>query len=1453
MKRILILFLLFTNFAFSQVIISNDTTVCGNFNDTLYALSAIQSSMQVDDQHDVAVPLGFIFNFYGLPYTHCVVSGNGYVTFDTTLASSYSPYSINTPIPNPGNIPENAILAPWHDINTGVSGNIYYGTTGITPNRMFTITWCEIAMFSCTSDHATSQVVLFEGSDRIEMYIKEKPLCATWNGGNAVQGLVDIGSTTADIVFDPVLSADRNYPLQWTATNEGWEFIPNGSGNYNIDSIPYIPIIAGQNIWTNVNGDTLGYGPTLPVNISSTTTYNADVVGSCASGILSDQVTVTVSGCFDITLSATDASCYGNDGEILVNPGLNTPSPYDMLLLDMNGFVLQTNPNVNTPQTFYNLFPGTYVARVIDAGGSSSQDTVVVGQLSNPLVVTSFSDDVSCYNGSDGQISVLADSGALPYSFYLDGILNPNPYPYDSVFANLSSGSYVVSVIDDNSCLYRDTVVIGVPLSPLQAIAQSKVVVCSGSSDGIAIGSGLGGTPPYSFEWFDNNFVSFSTNDTAFNLSAGSYYLEVSDANGCDTFSTVQVIAPQTALSGSPQVFGVVCRGDSTGMIVADATGSWSPYQYFWIDNLGDTLQSTSYMTGRDTLDNLSVGVYNLHVYDAQSCFISYGLSVGEPSTNLSIDSMSVIQTIACYGDSVGSARLFVSGGMPNYSYLWDSGETGLIAQNLSSGYRHVSLTDDWGCVVTDSIYISENPEIQPTVSLVQTVSCYGEDDGIVTVSSVGGVGSHTFFWSTDPVGHTNNPDTVTGLVEGSYYVTTQDALGCEVLDSIYVSEPEPLNMQATALVWISCNGADDGLAYATAQGGNTPYTFTWSSNNQVGDTVNTITPGTHVVTVVDDRGCTANDTMYMYEPDSLDINIDDSLTVWPYCIGVNSASLTSVASGGTPGYSYAWDDNLVAPQLTATATHLLAGVYTVTVTDDRGCTASDTTDIDSTTNMMSSTIISLTNYVGGTDVSCFGYNDGSVEAITTGAHAPYSYQWFGPNGFYSTNDIISSLYAEAYSVTVSDTNNCTVNTSINLTEPAALIFTTLSSTDETCLGSCDGTVEVDLNGGTAPYSGHAQENSTGNMLMNLLSGDSLYSGICSGDYTISLSDANGCPSHLLIGGNDQQTIHALDTITTQIALSCVFPSCAGDSTGQMNMTWSSYDTLYTYSWINTADPDTSIGDGYSIDSLPAGTYVLQANYLGCQASDTMIVLEPDPIQISGSVTHAVCYGDNNGSIDASIIGGTVSPSAGYSLLWSNNATSEDITNLTAGLYVLSATDTLACESSFSFEVTEPAELEVTIVESSPFVLELSSVTGGIPFYTYAWWQDQPGANQQVGTGTSYIVSSVGTYYLEVTDDHNCVAQSNSETYLPSAIVDGQELSFKVYPNPFRDEATVDFGYMVNEATLSIVDIYGKLIEQHEINNSESFIITNKNKASGIYFLKMETGDRNMFVKLVIE
>ena len=137
--------------------------------------------------------------------------------------------------------------------------------------------------------------------------------------------------------------------------------------------------------------------------------------------------------------------------------------------------------------------------------------------------------------------------------------------------------------------------------------SQSKVIACFGSSDGIATASGSGGTPPYNYEWFDQSYVSFSTNDTAFNLSSGSYYLEIEDANGCDTFTTVQIISPATPLTGSPQIFGVPCKGDSSGYIVGDAGGSYSPYQYYWLDDSGDTLRSTSYTFSSAIFINSSV------------------------------------------------------------------------------------------------------------------------------------------------------------------------------------------------------------------------------------------------------------------------------------------------------------------------------------------------------------------------------------------------------------------------------------------------------------------------------------------------------------------------------------------------------------------------------------------------------------------------------------------------------------------------------------------------------------------------------------------------------------------------------------------------------------------------------------------------------------------------------
>ena len=253
-------------------------------------------------------------------------------------------------------------------------------------------------------------------------------------------------------------------------------------------------------------------------------------------------------------------------------------------------------------------------------------------------------------------------------------------------------------------------------------------------------------------------------------------------------------------------------------MIIGDAAGSWAPYQYHWFDINGDTLQSSaSNITTRDTLRDLYAGNYILHIYDAKGCFVDYQLFVDEPDFALSIDSMAIIDPISCYGDSVGRARLYVSGGDPVYTYLWDNGEVTTVAQSLTVGYHTVSVIDDWGCEVIDSIYMPENPEIESTVSVDSSVSCYGLSDGSAWITTVGGASSvYTYFWSNGHVGY-STPDTATGLLHGSYYVTTRDVLGCEVVDSVFISHPDPLVVEASELDWIDCFGYDNGCLLYTS------------------------------------------------------------------------------------------------------------------------------------------------------------------------------------------------------------------------------------------------------------------------------------------------------------------------------------------------------------------------------------------------------------------------------------------------------------------------------------------------------------------------------------------------------------------------------------------------------------------------------------------------------------
>jgi hypothetical protein len=494
--------------------------------------------------------------------------------------------------------------------------------------------------------------------------------------------------------------------------------------------------------------------------------------------------------------------------------------------------------------------------------------------------------------------------------------------------------------------------------------------------------------------------------------------------------------------------------------------------------------------------------------------------------------------------------------------------------------------------------------------------------------------------------------------------------------------------------------------------------------------------------------------------------------------------------------------------------------------------------------------VISLIQYVGGNDISCFGYNDGGAEVIAEGGHAPYTYQWFG--GSSATTETINNLYAGTYSVIVRDTNNCMVNGSIFLTEPSALTFNTSVNAAESCLGACDGVIFIDsLTGGVTPYSALLTNNITGSISSHIVSNDSVL-GVCSGDYTVVLTDVNDCPSSVIAGGVNQQVV-GYDTYTVAEITSLTSDICNASSAGVLTVSNPNLSVGYSYSWENVNDSAVVISTGVQASSLTAGIYVLLADYNntdGCTSTDTLEIVEYSAITNVATIEHVDCYGESTGSILA-LASGTLPP---YSYTWNSTNTTALASNLSAGTYALTVVDSNACENIFTYNVTQPQELAVNITESSPYVLTAGTPLGGIAPFSYSWRKD-PAANTSIGTGMTYTVTNYGIYYVLVTDGNGCTTESNSIDLTVTGV--GQVssgISLSIYPNPFKEETTVDFGREIQVASIKVVDVFGKLIETHELTDTDKYIIKRTNKASGVYFMEIEINKEYINnIKLVIE
>ncbi|MFH1319860.1 MAG: PKD domain-containing protein [Bacteroidota bacterium] len=529
-------------------------------------------------------------------------------------------------------------------------------------------------------------------------------------------------------------------------------------------------------------------------------------------------------------------------GEIYIEPpignsGYNTCT--DITFLGFGGstydwgfgdgtYLTTISPNVSHSYST----PGNYPVSVTITNGCGSSatftDVVDVNSIGGPALTFTSTIDPTCYGGSDGSAAISASSGDAPYIYIWD---DPLEQTTDTA-NNLGAGTYNVTVTDANGCSSTSAITINNPV-PISLTLTTVASTCE-TADGSASVVASNGSNPYTYQWSNG-----STNPIITNLLAGTYSLTVTDANGCAVSDTI-IINDNNGPEISYSANNVSCDGGTDGSVDITVSGN-PPFIYSWSN--GDTI---------DDISNLSAGSYIISVTDSNNCNGFEIITVNEPGP-ISLSSNTVD---ANCGEMDGSATVIASGGTSPYTYQWDANagsQTTATATALSANAYNVTVTDANNC--TSSITVMVNNANAPVISVNNSdISCYGAGDGSIDIAVTGGTTPYMYIWSNGSFSQD-----IFNLDPGYFSVIIQDGSGCWTGVGATINEPDSLII-STSTVDAHC-GYLEGSAFASVNGGTTPYNYLWSSGG-TSATETGLDTGTYTLTVTDTNGCTAVDNI---------------------------------------------------------------------------------------------------------------------------------------------------------------------------------------------------------------------------------------------------------------------------------------------------------------------------------------------------------------------------------------------------------------------------------------------------------------------------------------------------------------------------------------------------------------------------------------------------------------
>ncbi len=642
-----------------------------------------------------------------------------------------------------------------------------------------------------------------------------------------------------------------------------------------------------------------------------------------------------------------------------------------------------------------------------------------------------------------------------------------------------------------------------------------------------------------------------------------------------------------------------------------------APIQYEWSSTTGGA------GSGNVNQQTFTIAVpvtdtYTVTTTDALGCSATatYGVVV----TPAIVLSHTIVNGL-CFGN--GSIDLNVSGGNPGYSYIWSNGPTTQDQSNLTGGTYTVTVTDAMDCTKTISATISQPTAIVLSLTKVN-VLCNGASSGTIDLTAAGGVAPFSYLWS-----NTSTTQDLIGLTIGTYTVTVTDSNGCTKTSSASITQPTAMVL-STVQINVGCYGASNGSINLSPSGGVIPFTYLWTNSVTTQD-ISGLTAGTYTVTVTDANGCTKTISATITQSTAITLSTTPSN---PTC-GNPNGFIDLTATGGIPPYTYSWATGATTQDLL----NLVAGTYTVTVTDANGCTKTISTTITQAPPINLSAV--------STPTPCGGAgNEGAIDLTPSGGTPGYTYFWTNS----ATTQDISGLMVGTYTVTVTDANNCTASRSVTVQKGVSIPLSSFSITNTSCnLGATDGAITIT----TIPPAAQAP-------LVFVWQGPNAYTssqqditGLAAGNYALSITDITACTYFATIAVDKDPSTMDLNLTTTNAV-------CDGVCNGSLDLTVSNGNAPYTYNWSNGSNAQ-------DLNNLCAGVFtVTVTDALGCSKTASTTFTQTPAIILQTTVTNISCNGQASGMINLLVSGGM----PGYTYIWNNGATAQDLTNLLAGTYI---------------------------------------------------------------------------------------------------------------------------------------------------------------------------------------